>query len=103
MMNPAMIKQMQQKMEKMMAKMQKELSESEVIGESGQGMVKVTLDGHQELKGIKIDPEAVDLEEIDMLEDLIVAAFGDAFKKSKALSQTKMGSVAPGLSIPGLF
>ena len=80
-----------QKMQEDMAKAQEELENAEIEGVSGGGMVKVTMNGKKELKSVKLAREAVDPEDIEMLEDLIVAAFKDAENKVQALSEDKMG------------
>ena len=75
-----LMKQAQQLQAKM-AEMEKQIEAMEVTGESGAGMVKVTLNGHNELRGLKIDPSAVDGSDTEMLEDLIIAGFNDARNK----------------------
>jgi len=89
--------------QEMQAKIQRELSEMRVEGSSGGGMVAVTLDGTKNLISIHIDPEVVNKEDIEMLQDLIIAAFNDAaLKVDENLSQ-KLGKLGAGLKIPGLF
>jgi len=89
--------------QEMQAKIQRELSEMRVEGSSGGGMVAVTLDGTKNLISIRIDPEVVNKEDIEMLQDLIIAAFNDAaLKVDENLSQ-KLGKLGAGLKIPGLF
>ncbi|MCL2370163.1 MAG: YbaB/EbfC family nucleoid-associated protein [Firmicutes bacterium] len=85
-----MLKQAQ-KMQEQMQAAQEELAESEVEGASGGGMVKITLSGKKELKAVKIDPKCVDADDIEMLEDLIIAAFGDAAQKADKMSEELMG------------
>ena len=92
--------QMQEQMQQSMATMQEELTKIEVEGSAGQGKVKATVNGHQDILSVKIDPEVVDPEEVDMLEDLIFAAVKDAIQKSKDVSQKKMSSITAGLPIP---
>jgi len=87
----------------MQEKIQKELAEVRVEGTSGGGMVTVTLDGMKNLLSIQIDPEVVNKEDIEMLQDLIIAAFNDAGAKVDEQLSQKLGSLAPGLKIPGLF
>ena len=88
-----MLKQAQ-KMQEQMQQAQEQLAESEVEGVSGGGMVKVTLSGKKELRGIKLDPKCVDPDDVEMLEDLIIAAFGDAASKADSMSDEIMGPFA---------
>ena len=89
----AMMKQAQ-KMKEQMEEIQEELEDEEVTGESGGGMVAVTMNGKKELQGIKIKKEAVDPDDVEMLEDLITAAFNEATEKADELYQEKMGPFA---------
>lgn len=94
-----LMKQAQQ-MQSKMAEMQAKLSELEVTGAAGGGMLKVTLNGKYELKGIKIDPTLVTPDDVEVLEDLIVAAFNDAKVKAEAAMQEEMAKVTGGLNLP---
>lgn len=94
-----MMKQVQE-MQGKMAEMQNRLGDNEVIGQSGGGMITVTMNGKAEMKKIKIDAKLVDPAEIEMLEDLIVAAFNDARAKSEAMSQAEMSKLTAGLPLP---
>lgn len=94
-----LMKQAQQ-MQSKMAEMQAKLSELEVTGASGGGMLKVTLNGKYELKAIKIDPALVTPDDVEVLEDLIVAAFNDAKVKAEAAMQEEMAKVTGGLNLP---
>jgi nucleoid-associated protein EbfC len=85
-----------------MVKMQEELATKEVEASAGGGMVVATVNGRQELLGIKIDPQVVDPTDVEMLEDLVVAAVNDALRKSQELAAGEMGKIAGGLNIPGL-
>ncbi len=86
----------------MQDRLQKELADLRVDGSSGGGMVTVVLDGHKVLQSIRIDPEVVNRAEVEMLQDLIVAAFNDgAAKVDEALAE-KLGGLGAGLKIPGL-
>ena len=87
----------------MQEKLQKELAEMRVEGSSGGGMVNVILDGTKSLMSIQIDPEVVNKEELEMLQDLIMAAFNDAGAKVDENLSQKMGALGSGLKIPGLF
>jgi DNA-binding YbaB/EbfC family protein len=88
--------QMQSKMEEMQAR----LESAELTGESGAGMVRITLNGKGELRKVKIDPKAVDPAETEMLEDLILAAHRDAKSKTEALAAEEMQKATGGLQLP---
>jgi DNA-binding YbaB/EbfC family protein len=94
-----MMKQAQQMQEKMQ-EMQAKLEALEIIGESGAGLVRVTLNGKSELRKIKIDPKMIDPADPEMLEDLIVAAHRDAKTKIEAVSAEEMQKVTGGLQLP---
>jgi DNA-binding YbaB/EbfC family protein len=94
-----MLKQAQQ-MQTRMAEMQKKLEAHEVDGESGGGMVRVTLTGKGEARRVKIDPSIVIASEVEILEDLVVAAFNDAKSKLEAHLAQEMAKVTGGLSLP---
>lgn len=96
-----MMKQLQ-KMQAKMAEMQTELEQLKVEGSSGGGMVKAILNGKQELLEIKIDPEVIDPEEKEMLEELVVAAVTAAREKAAEVQQEKMSALTGGLPIPGM-
>ena len=81
-----------QKMQQEMAKAQEELLDAEVTGSAGGGLVEVRVNGKNEFLGISIKPEAVDPDDVEMLEDLIAAAMNDAKEKADALSKEKMGA-----------
>lgn len=99
-----------QKMQEKMQKIQDELGDLEVEGSAGGGMVTVTANGKQEVVGVKIDKEVVDPEDIEMLEDLVVAAVNQALEKAQELAGQEMGKVAggmlgnlpPGFKLPGM-
>lgn len=92
-----------QKIQAKMAELQEELSEKTVEATSGGGMVTVVANGKQEILSIKIDPEVVNSDDIEMLEDLVVAAVNEAKKKAEELMKEEMNKVTGGMSIPGLF
>jgi nucleoid-associated protein EbfC len=94
-----MMKQLQQ----MQEKMQQEIAALEVEGTAGGGMVKVTMDGSKNVKSLVIDPEVVSKDDVEMLQDLITAAFGDCARKVDEALQDKLGGMAGGMKIPGLF
>lgn len=97
-----MMKQVQ-KMQKQMQKIQEELKTKTVEGTAGGGMVTITLNGHKEILGVRIQKEAVDPDDVELLEDMIMAAMNDALKKADELVQKDMGKLTGGLNIPGLF
>lgn len=96
-----LMKQAQQ-MQQKMAEMQQKLDELEISGTSGAGMVQVVISGKNEVRSIKIDPSLADPQEIEVLEDLIVAAFNDAKSKLDKTMSEEMSKATGGLSIPGL-
>ncbi|THF47148.1 YbaB/EbfC family nucleoid-associated protein [Allorhizobium terrae] len=93
------VKEMQAKMEKM----QEEIAALEVEGKSGGGLVTVTMTGKGELKGVKIDPSLFKEDEVEILEDLIVAAHKDAKDKAEAIAAEKTKEMTAGLPIPPGF
>ena len=80
-----------QKMQEQMAKAQEELEEAEIEGESGSGLVKVVVNGKKTVKSVTIDPKAVDPDDVEMLEDLIIAALNNAYEEADAEYEEKMG------------
>ncbi len=97
-----LLKKAQQLQEKM-AKMQEELGERIVETSAGGGMVTVVANGKQEIISIKIDPEVVDQEDIEMLEDLVLAAVNDAIDQAKQMVSEEMTKLTGGVKIPGLM
>lgn len=89
-----------QKLQQRMAEMQEKLGELRVEGSAGGGMVRVTLDGRGGLQAVKIDRSLVDPEEVEILEDLIVAAHADARSRLEARLQEEMGRLTGGLPLP---
>jgi hypothetical protein len=87
----------------MQEKLQKELAELRVEGTSGGGMVSVILDGQKNLISVRLDPEVVNKDDVEMLQDLIIAAFNDAAAKVDEHLSQKLGSLGGGFKIPGLF
>ncbi len=96
-----MMKQAQQLQSKMM-KLQEELAEKTVESSSGGGMVKVTANGRQQILSIQIDKEVVDPDDVEMLQDLVLAAINDALAKAQEMVSSEMGKLTGGLTIPGL-
>ena len=97
-MGMANLQRMAMQMQQEMARIQAELAETEVRGTAGGGVVEATVTGKQELRAITIDPSAVDPSDVDMLQDLIVAAVNDALESSRQLAEQKMGAVTGGLA-----
>jgi DNA-binding YbaB/EbfC family protein len=97
------IQKMQKELQERMEKIQEELKTKTVEASSGGGMVTAIANGNQEIVGIKIKREAVDEEDIEMLEDLIVAAVNLALEKAKELNQEELSKLTGGLKLPGLF
>jgi len=96
-----MMKQAQQLQSKMM-KLQEELADKTVESSSGGGMVKVTANGRQQIISIQIEKEVVDPDDVDMLQDLVLAAINDALAKAQEMVSSEMGKLTGGLNIPGL-
>ena len=94
---------MLQQMQSRMAKIQEELAEQTVSADAGGGMVTVEVTGLQEVRGIKIKPEAIDPDDPETLEDLLVVAVNSAIDQSRKLAEQKMGALTAGMKIPGLF
>ncbi len=92
-----------QKMQQKMAETQEKLAAIELTGNSGAGMVEVTMNGKFDVRKIKIDPKVVDPRDIEMLEDLITAAINDARAKVEAHSSSEMAKVTDGLPLPPGF
>jgi len=96
-----MMKQAQQLQSRMM-KLQEELAEKTVESSSGGGMVKVTANGRQQILSIQIEKEVVDPDDVEMLQDLVLAAINDALAKAQEMVSSEMGKLTGGLNIPGL-
>jgi nucleoid-associated protein EbfC len=97
-----MMKQAQKLQAKMMA-MQAELGNRTVSAQAGGGMVEAVVNGRQELLSLRIDPEVVVAEDVDMLQDLIQAAINEALNRSREMMATEMSKLTGGMQIPGLF
>ena len=97
------IQKMQKELQERMARIQEEMKTKTVEAASGGGMVTAVVNGNQELISVKIKPEAVDEDDLEMLEDLVVAAVNQAMEKAKALNESEMSGLTGGLKIPGLF
>lgn len=92
-----------QKMQEQMTQIQAEVEEKIVESVAGGGMIKVQANGKKEILSIKIDPEAVDPDDVETLEDLVIVAVNDAIKKADDMMNEAMESLTGGLNIPGLF
>lgn len=96
------LQRMAMQMQQEMARVQAELETMTIDGSAGGGVVKATVTGKQDLVGLEIDPSAVDPEDVEMLQDLVMAAVNDALRASRELAEQKMGAVTAGLRLPGL-
>ncbi|HLB12816.1 MAG TPA: YbaB/EbfC family nucleoid-associated protein [Dehalococcoidia bacterium] len=101
-MDHRILRQAQQLQEKL-AKIQAELGNETVEVTSGGGAVTLVIDGHQRVRSITISREAVDPEDVEMLEDLILSAMNEALDKSRELASKRLGAITGGMKIPGLM
>ena len=99
-MNP---KKMLQQVQQMQEQMQRRMAELRVEGSAGGGMVKATMDGAKNLLGVTIEKDAVDPNDVEMLQDLVVAAVNEASRKVDETMQDQLGAMTGGMKIPGLF
>lgn len=90
-----------QKLQAKMLKMQEELADKTVETTAGGGMIKVVANGRQQVLSITIDPEVVDPEDVEMLQDLVLAAVNDALTKAQEMVASEMGKITGGMNIPG--
>jgi DNA-binding YbaB/EbfC family protein len=97
-----LMKQAQMMQEKLL-RIQEELAEKTMEATAGGGMVTVSANGKSEIVSIKIEPDVVDPEDVEMLQDLVIAAANEALRKVQAMAQEEMGKVTGGLKIPGLM
>ena len=95
--------QLMKQMQKMQERMQKEMAELRVEATSGGGMVKVTMDGNKVVHALHIDAEVVSKEDVEMLQDLVMAAVNECARKVEEALQEKLGGLTGGMKIPGLF
>lgn len=91
-----------QKIQAQIAKVQEELAQKTIEASAGGGMVTVVVSGKQEVVSIKIEPEVVDAKDMEMLQDLVVAAINEALRKSQEMVSEEMRKITGGLNIPGL-
>jgi nucleoid-associated protein EbfC len=96
------LQRMAQQMQQEMLRIQSELEAATVSGTAGGGVVSATVTGKQELVSLTIDPSAVDPSDVEMLQDLVVAAVNDALRASRELADQKMSAVTGGLRLPGM-
>ncbi|HEX2128835.1 MAG TPA: YbaB/EbfC family nucleoid-associated protein [Solirubrobacterales bacterium] len=101
-MNIGQIAKMAQQMQAQMAQAQEELRETTIEATAGGGAVRIVITGAQEVRSIEIDPSAVDPDEVDMLQDLVMTAVNEAIGRSKELERDRMGKIAGGMGIPGM-
>jgi nucleoid-associated protein EbfC len=99
-MNP---KQLMKQVQQMQEQMQQRMAELRVEGSAGGGMVKATMNGNKEVLSVSIDKEAVDPNDVEMLQDLVVAAVNEAARKVDEEMQGQIGAMTGGMKIPGLF
>jgi DNA-binding YbaB/EbfC family protein len=92
-----------QQMQQKMARMQEELAQRQVEASAGGGMVTAIVNGKQQVVSLTIEKSVVDPEDVEMLQDLVVAAINEAVKKSQDMMQEEMGKITGGLNIPGLM
>ncbi|HYO50260.1 MAG TPA: YbaB/EbfC family nucleoid-associated protein [Chloroflexia bacterium] len=101
-MDQRMMKQLQQ-MQQKMVKAQEDLANETVTATAGGGAVTIEMNGHHEVMAVTLDPDAVDPADVEMLQDMILAAFNEALSKAQAMAQQKMSAITGGLNIPGMF
>ena len=102
-MNQANMMKQAQKMQQELAKMQAELEASSFTATAGGGAVKATVSGKRELTGLEIDPDAVDPEDVEMLQDMVAAAVNEALRGVSDMSAQRLSAATGGMSIPGLM
>jgi DNA-binding YbaB/EbfC family protein len=100
--NPQQIQQMMKQAQQMQERMQKEMAALRIEATAGGGMVTVVMNGAKQVLSLKIDPEAVSKDDVEMLQDLILAAVNDAHRKADEEMAQTMGGMMGGLQIPGL-
>src|SRR5690606_15384144 len=103
MIDPQMIRKLQSDLQTRVEKMNKELETQTVEGSSGGGVVKVIATGSREIKSVHIGAEAIDPDDPEMLQDLIVAAVNQALEAAKQLNEDRVSEITGGLKFPGLF
>ena len=101
--NPNQLARQMQQMQARLAKIQEELGSETVEASVGGGVVTIVMTGHQKVESVTIDPEALDPDDVETLQDLMVAGFNEALKKSQDLAGQRLGALTGGLKIPGLM
>ncbi len=101
-MDQRMLKQLEQ-MQKKMVKAQEDLANETVTASAGGGAVTIEMNGHHEVKSVTIDPDAIDPQDVEILQDMVLTAFNEALDKAQTMAQDKMGAITGGLNIPGMF
>ena len=101
-MNFQQMQQMMKQAQQMQERLQKQMADARVEGNAGGGMVTVVMNGAKQVQSVKLDPEVVSKDDVEMLQDLIVAALNDAHRKADEEMQKSMGGMMGGLKIPGL-
>jgi nucleoid-associated protein EbfC len=101
-MNFQQMQQMMKQAQQMQERLQKQMAELRVEGNAGGGMVTVVVNGAKQVQSLKIDPEVVSKDDVEMLQDLILAAINDAHRKADEAMQQQMSGMMGGLKIPGL-
>ena len=97
------IEQMMKQAQQMQERLQKQMAELRVEGDEGGGMVTVIINGAKQVQSLKIDPEVVSKDDVGMLQDLIVAALNDAYRKAdEEMAHTMGGMLPPGMKLPGM-
>jgi DNA-binding YbaB/EbfC family protein len=97
------IQKMMQQAQQMQDRLQKQMGDLTLEATAGGGMVVVTVNGHKQVIAVKIDPEVVSKDDVEMLQDLILAALNDAYRKADEEMSKQMGGMMGGMKIPGLF
>ena len=101
-MNIGQIAKMAQQMQAQMAQAQEELKSTTLEASAGGGAVRIVITGAQEVRSVEIDPSAVDPDEVEMLQDLVMTAVNEAISRSKELERERMGKIAGGMGLPGV-
>ena len=101
-MNIGQIAKMAQQMQTQMAQAQEELKQTTIEATAGGGAVRIVINGAQEIRTVEIDASAVDPDEVEMLQDLVMTAMNEAIGRSKELERERMGKIAGGMGLPGM-
>lgn len=102
-MNPANLQQQVMQLQEQMMEAQEALKDEQVTATSGGGMVTVVANGQQEILSITIDPEVIDPDDVEILQDMVLAAVNEALERSRELATERMGALTGGLNIPGIM